>query len=111
MSINNWSSLIYTNDHDLYVCGSNEYGQLGFPSSSHEIEQPIKLMHDENIKMINDQIIEYTWSKKNYVNMSSYMKKIIFKMLCVFYVYKIEYHINVVPNMKNLIFNFVVINM
>ena len=100
--------MIYRNNGDVLVFGSNEYGQLGLGDNQNR-NKPVFSMNNINLKMINNTILKKVpWQKENYAKLLQTTKSRIFLFMLIRYRFLKQYSLHLVPNMRDYIIDFLI---
>ena len=101
-------TMIWRNNGDVLVFGSNFYGQLGLGDNQNR-NKPVFLMTNINLKMINNTILaKVPWQKENYATLLQTTKSRIFLFMLIRYRFFKQYFIHLVPNMRDYIIHFLI---
>ena len=94
-------SFILKESNQLFIFGSNAYGQLGLADNNRNT--PTLLGTFDNIVSINGVILHIKWNPDIYATLSKTKKREIKDFLLVCHYYKQIYKINVVKYMRHVI--------
>ena len=100
--------MIWRNNGDVLVFGSNASGQLGLGDNQNR-NKPVFLMNNINLKMINNTILtKFPWQKENYARLLLATKSRIFVFMLIRYRFLKQCSLYLVPNMRDYIIHFLI---